>query len=198
MACAGTTASLPRHGPTVHDPLEQVKGLWSVWCRDKATVELLAKLDNGSVNVWLKGEDSARGKVLGHGALHSGVRVWVRLAKKGILDLPVDDGAAAVIEFGLLGPESQSASGRLGTAEAAHLGPFSISPVHRLDQIGVVEGQRVWSNSHHWPVLVVELSHSQMIAAAPNDSEAPEVGPSCRVQVLVKRHGDQQRLGERS
>lgn len=143
-----------------------------------------------------KGEDSSCGEVLGHGALHSGVRVWVGLAKKSILYLPVDDSAAAVIEFGLLGPESQSASGRLGAAEASHLGPFSISTVHRLDQIGVVEGQRIWSNAHHWPVFVVELLHSQMIAAASNDGEAPEVGPSCRVQVLVKRHGDQERLWE--
>lgn len=68
---------------------------------------MLAKLDNRSVNVWLKGENGTRGKVLGHGALHSGVRFWVRLAKKSILNLPVDDGAAAVIELGLLGPESE-------------------------------------------------------------------------------------------
>lgn len=31
----------------------------------------------------------------------------------------------------------------------------------------------------------MELSDSQMIVAASNDGEAPEVGPSCRVQVLV-------------
>ena len=120
---------------------------------------MLAKLDDGSVDVWLQREHGACGKVLGHGTLHSGVRLGIGLAEKGILYLAVDLGAAAVVEFSLRRCVSV---GNLLVASggAPCLGPFSIRPVDRLDQIRVVEGEGVWSNAHHRPMFLVQLSHS--------------------------------------
>jgi hypothetical protein len=60
-----------------------------------------------------------------------------------------------------------------------YLAPFAICAVDGLDQLWVVQIEKVWSDANNRAVFLVELFERLMIVARSHLGKTPEVGPSC-------------------
>lgn len=175
--------------PTERNPLSQVAVLRTRRPSDKSLFELLAKVGNDTVHRRLRRQDTPNGVVLDNRPLHSGVLRLIRRAEHVVDNLSIDKGTVVMIHLGLAMvsinfPES-FVSGFLQIR--AYLEPFSISAIYCLNQLGIVDVEKVGPGTNHRAVLFVQLLDCQLVILPSLDQEeSPQVRPSCQKDVLER------------
>lgn len=102
-------------------------------------------------------------------------------AEQMICDLAIDDGAVVVVELGLscMRRDQQAVIiDEFWERVSSHLPPLAIGAVKHLDQLRVVEVERVGPNSHNRAILLMKFLDAKVVVARPYDTETPEVRPT--------------------
>lgn len=105
----------------------------------------------------------------------------VVLAKEGVHNVAVDEGAAGAVVGGLVINDVLSAkelhNGTCGDKGWAwNLFPSPLSAENGFNQRGVVHIEDVWSDAYNWPVLLMKTDQDVVEAALGDVVRSPQIG----------------------